>query len=115
MLKPTGVPNQDTAPDIESMVELLSDEHTREVLEALNETKQTASDLRENITASKPTVYRRLNVLEEKGIVEVSHELRSDGHHAKTYSLVPCSVNIDIDGSGFDGNVTADTPVRAAD
>jgi predicted transcriptional regulator len=97
------------------MVELLSDEHTREVLEALNETQQTASTLRENINASKPTVYRRLNALEEAGIVEVSHKLCTDGHHAKTYSLVPCSVNIDIDGSGFNGNVNADTPMQVAD
>lgn len=114
-MKPTTVPGRDTGPEVEEVVELLSDDHTREIVEALTNTEQTAGDIRAKTTASKCTVYRRLNALEEADIVEVSYELCSDGHHAKTFSLVPCSVTIDIGGEGLDGEVDARKRAKAAD
>ena len=102
---PTLTERTATTPDAEEIVELLSDEHTKDIIETLEDNEQTASEIILNTDASKCTVYRRLNELEDKGMVSVSHEIRSDGHHAKTYSLVPCSVNIDIGCSGVDADM----------
>jgi hypothetical protein len=54
-----------------AVLDLLEDEYTRRILEALAEEPRPARELIEATDASRATVYRRLNSLQDHGLVEV--------------------------------------------
>ena len=72
----------------DAVLELLSDEYARRVLESLSDRPATAPALVESMAASRATIYRRLNDLEAAGIVEAAVAVDPDGHHRKRYHLV---------------------------
>lgn len=69
-------------------LELLGDEHTRDVLHAVAERPRSGSEVAEAVSVSKPTAYRRLNRLEEAGFVTTHTKLDPNGNHHKRYSAV---------------------------
>lgn len=89
----------------EAALELLSDDNVRTILEAISERPRPPRDLIEVCEASKPTVYRRLNRLEEAGLVEAEIVLRSDGHHRKEFSSNSERVTLDFDGGSLAAEV----------
>jgi DNA-binding transcriptional ArsR family regulator len=81
---------------------LLDDEYTREVLIALSSGPQRGRDLETVCDASRPTVYRRVNRLEEAGLVKAEMTVDPDGHHCKKFRLVRDRLTVAIE----DGTIT---------
>lgn len=78
-------------------LELLADSYARELLVELSHKPQCGRALAEACSFSRPTVYRRLNRLEDAGLVDAETRLEADGNHCKEFSLVRDSLNVTID------------------
>lgn len=71
--------------DVETLLDLLSDEYARTVLSALGEESLPARALAERLEMSRATVYRRLDGLEEAGLVESTMSVHPEGNHRKRF------------------------------
>ena len=70
----------------ETVLELLEDEYARSILIEASIEPMSVETLTERCNASPPTIYRRIERLEEHEFVQSYQELDPDGHHYKTYS-----------------------------
>lgn len=71
--------------ELSSVVSLLDDAHARTILRATSIDPMSKSELAEHCDVSLPTVSRRIDRLEETGLVREETRLRSDGHHDSVY------------------------------
>jgi len=88
--------------DAECFLEVISDTYARNILSALADCPTAAASLGEELDASRPTVYRRLNSLESAGLIESTVALDADGHHRKRFHIVVDSANLTFDSSGIE-------------
>ena len=72
--------------DATSVIDLLGDAYTRDILSSLKEGPKTARELVTACDGSRPTIYRRLNALEETDLVTTQNQIDPDGHHRKEYA-----------------------------
>ena len=98
--------SEPSIPDAE-LLDLLGDEYTREVLEAVIDQPRSGRGVAEATSVSKPTAFRRLNELDEAGLVTTEMCLDGDGHHHKEYRAVVTDIAIELDGEGL--SVTVET------
>jgi predicted transcriptional regulator len=92
--------------DQETILSLMSDEYARGILDALGTGSLSARELINRMDASRATVYRRLDRLEEAGIVESSMEIHPEGHHRKQFQVTVDRVNLAFEPDGVTVNVT---------
>lgn len=71
--------------DPDELLSLLSDEHALEILKLLHDRDLPAREIADEVSASRATVYRRLNRLEEAGLVDTSMVFHSEGHHRQHF------------------------------
>lgn len=102
-----GTTQSDQPPTVqaEELLELLGDEYTRCVLRAITDQARTGREIVEATDASKPTVYRRLDQLEEAGLVDVTQKIDPDGHHCKQFSAVIAGFDFEFDQDGVSVSV----------
>lgn len=100
----TGVAN-------EELLELLGDEYARAILEELSARPTGAGDLVDRVEMSRATVYRRLDRLEEHGLVVADVAIDPDGNHHKVFEPTLECVTVDLD----DGNPVVDVELRDDD
>jgi predicted transcriptional regulator len=93
--------------DQETLLSLMSDEYARRILNALGTRALSARELIERLDVSRATVYRRLDSLEEAGIVGSSMEIHPDGHHRKQFQITIERVNLAFEPDGVTVDVTA--------
>lgn len=96
---------QESDINIEAALSLCSDEYAMEILESLKRGPSTAAQLRECCDGSKVTIYRRLNSLEDAGLIDSRMKLQCDGNHCKLYSPVVDRITITITDDGFDTKI----------
>lgn len=70
---------------IEEVLDTIGDEHARHVLAAVSQTPKSAKELAGELDLSLPTVYRRLEILEEHKLVSNQTAVAEDGNHYKIY------------------------------
>ncbi|QGN05986.1 ArsR family transcriptional regulator [Halorhabdus sp. CBA1104] len=70
---------------IEEVLDTIGDQHARRVLAAISEDSKSAKQLSEELDLSLPTVYRRLEILEEHELVTERTEVAEDGNHFNVY------------------------------
>lgn len=75
----------DEEPSVDTVLDVLHDEHARAILEATSQEPMTAKALERHCDASRTTIYRRLERLEELDLVEEQTRPRPDGHHDTLY------------------------------
>jgi predicted transcriptional regulator len=97
--------------DVPVQLELLDDEYTREILAALGTGPQEGRELDDRCSASRATIYRRLNRLEEAGLVTTEMALDADGHHRKRFCLVRDRLTVAI----TDGAITVTAHPKTAE
>ncbi|WP_313694390.1 helix-turn-helix domain-containing protein [Halorarum halobium] len=74
-------------PDIETVAGLLADETARAILTRTSQEPMSASTLKRRCDASGPTIYRRLERLQDCDlIVERTRPDPERGHHRKVYA-----------------------------
>jgi DNA-binding transcriptional ArsR family regulator len=98
----------DGAPPIDELLELLDDEYARAVLEAIESEAKAAREIVAACDASRPTVYRRLNRLEDAGLVDTRTTYDPDGHHRQVYRARVEEVTLRLGPDGLDAEVTLD-------
>lgn len=104
----------------DGVIDVIEDDYAQEILRMISEEPRTGPELVEAIDASKPTVYRRLSMLEEQDMVETATDLDPDGHHRTAYRLAVSAIHIDIQDGSLEVSVereptAADRFTRAVD
>lgn len=87
-------------PDCDSILELLGDEYAREIVDALAAGAATATELVDCCDGSDVTIYRRLNCLEDAGVVRSTPKLSPDGNHCSRYELVLERMTVSLTDDG---------------
>lgn len=82
---PAEQPSAPETTDAEELLSLLGDEYARAVLEAIAQTPRPGREIVEETGFSKATVYRRLDSLEEAGLVASETVFDPDGHHRERF------------------------------
>lgn len=90
------------------VIELLDDEYARAILITTSDQPMSATTLSEECDASLPTVYRRLEWLEDARLIEAQTVPDSEGHHYKVYRSTLERFAIEIE----DGTLTAELDIR---
>ena len=75
----------DEEQSIEEILDTIGDEHARKVLAAISREPQSAKELSEECDLSLPTVYRRIEMLNEYDLVKDQTLVAEDGNHYKVY------------------------------
>ena len=88
-------------------LDLLDDEHTREILVALYRGPRRGRELTATCGASRSTVYRRLDRLHAAGFVTTETVVDPDGHHCDAYRLARDRLTVRIDADGLTVTVEA--------
>jgi predicted transcriptional regulator len=70
---------------IEEVLNTIGDEHARTVLAAISREPRPAKDLAEACDLSLPTIYRRIELLQEHNLIEERTAVADDGNHFKVY------------------------------
>ncbi len=96
----TNRPEDECPVESTQLLPLLGDEYVIEILRTIGEAAAPAREIAEEVGVSRATVYRRLDRLEEAGLVQASMLYNPDGHHKQQYEVAVDRVHLDIgDGS----------------
>lgn len=111
----TGNDDDSVSVDPADLLSVLEDEHARVILDAVSDQPQPARELVEECDASRATVYRRLNRLEEQGLVTSGMQIDPSGNHRKVFEATLDEATISLSGEGFCVEVTVESPEVLAD
>lgn len=78
---------------IEDVLDTIGDDYAREILAAISEEPRSAKELADACDLSLPTVYRRIETLQEHDLVVSETAVAEDGNHYEIFE------------SNFDGTV----------
>lgn len=95
-----GIVADDCPPD--EVFALLDDEYARSLLSATSHEPMTAPELSDQCDMSVSTVYRRLNALEDCGLVTAEHVPDLDGNHKRRYEAHLDTLVVSLDDGDFD-------------
>lgn len=93
---------QESATDAASVIDLLGDTFTRNILVSLKAEPKTARELVSACDGSRPTVYRRLKALEETDLVTTRNQIDPDGHHRKEFATHVTSIVLNLEPEDFE-------------
>lgn len=96
--------------DVESALDVLSDDYACRILGALEDGPRGAADLAEVCDMSRATAYRRLERLEDLGFVTAEMTYDADGHHRKRFHLALDELHVEVGPHGVDGSVSLAEP-----
>jgi DNA-binding transcriptional ArsR family regulator len=99
-----------TSTAAETLLALLGDEYTCRLLTTLDGRSLPAAALVERCEMSRATVYRRLDRLEDAGLVTSQLRYDPDGHHRREFELALDSIELRVDQGGVDGTVRTAEP-----
>lgn len=90
---------------LEAALQMLADEYVQSILRTLAGETLSAPELTDRCEASSVTVYRRLNELEEAGLVVSEMEIDPDGNHRKVFSNALEEITLSLCPDGFEGDL----------
>jgi DNA-binding transcriptional ArsR family regulator len=70
---------------IEEVLDTIGDESAREILAAVSVEPRPAKEVAEEVDLSLPTVYRRIELLEDNDLVKSRTLVAEDGNHYQVY------------------------------
>jgi len=92
----------DDESSIEEILNTIGDAHARTVLASISRKPGSAKELGERLELSQPTIYRRLELLEENDLIEDRTLVADDGNHYKEYTCKFNSTVISLDDDEYD-------------
>lgn len=96
---------------VDALVELLNDDYAPDIAARITDEPKGARTLAEECDVSRATVYRRLERLQETGLVDVAMRHDADGHHHKVFRLVVDAAALTLGEDGFEAELSpADGP-----
>lgn len=93
-------------PSAEELLDALGDGEARRILEAINPEPLSAKELGEALDLSLPTVYRRLETLEELDLVTARTLVAKNGNHYKVFECNFESTVVVLEGEEFEIEVS---------
>jgi DNA-binding transcriptional ArsR family regulator len=87
---------------IEDVLDTIGDQHARTVLAAISREPRSAKELSEVCDLSLPTIYRRLEILEEHDLVTERTTVAEDGNHYNVYECNFDSTVIRLEDDEYD-------------
>lgn len=96
--------------DVESALDVLSDDYACRILATLDGGPMGAAALAEACDMSRATAYRRLERLAEVGFVAAEMSYDADGHHRKRFHLALEELQVEVGPQGVDGSVSLAQP-----
>lgn len=100
----------DTEASPETLIDLLGDEYARAFLGAIRAEPKSARELAEECAVSRSTVYRRLDRLQEAGLVVERLECEPNGHHRRTFAAAVETVGVELGDAGFETAIEPGNP-----
>lgn len=99
---------QQTETDVssEEILALLDADYTQSILGAIQRTPKSARELAAECGASRPTVYRRLNSLQDAGLIETEMLIDADGHHRTVFEATVEQVSVELTDAGLSVRVS---------
>ncbi|ELZ79122.1 ArsR/SmtB family transcription factor [Haloferax larsenii] len=97
-------------PELSEILDILSDEYARDILAATSIKPMSAQQLATQCEMSKPTVYRRVEQLQEYGLIEEQTKVQKSGNHYKVYAATLSEFSLELDVGSFEASVTRTTP-----
>ncbi|RQG98146.1 ArsR/SmtB family transcription factor [Natrarchaeobius oligotrophus] len=91
----------DEAP-IEEILNTIGDEHARTVLASISREPGSAKELADRLDLSQPTIYRRIDVLQEYDLIKERTLVADDGNHYKEYTCNFNSTVISLEDDEYD-------------
>ena len=92
--------------DLSTVLAVLDDEYARDILTQTSVESMSASTLSDRCDASLPTIYRRLERLEECQLVTEETELAPDGNHYSVYSANLEGLELSLEDGSFELEIT---------
>lgn len=102
-------------------LELLSDDCASRILSIVVTEPAPAREIAQRLDVSRATVYRRLDRLEEAGLVDATLSYDPGGHHRRVYRATVDQLTVTISDDGVtvepadDGPAVAEPPVAHTD
>jgi DNA-binding transcriptional ArsR family regulator len=90
---------------LDDIVDLLADEYARLILRATSVEPLSAGELSRKYDMSPPTVYRRLERLQDMALVDVQQRIDPDGHHSKEYAAALSGIQISLEDGIYEFDV----------
>lgn len=87
------------------MFDALCSDHAREILIATHSEPRSAEELADHCDISLPTVYRRVNTLVERDLLEENLQADPAGNHYTLYVSTLDSLRFDLETAGFAASV----------
>jgi len=87
---------------IEEILDTIGDEYAREILAAVSMKARSAKELGEELDLSLPTVYRRIEILEEHDLITSRTLVADDGNHYQVYECNFDSTVIRLEDDEYD-------------
>ncbi|SDX78100.1 ArsR/SmtB family transcription factor [Halobellus clavatus] len=97
-------------PEPGAVLDVLSDEYARSILAATSVKPMSAQQLADECGMSKPTVYRRVERLQEHDLLGERTEIQDDGNHYSVYVATLSEVSIELDDGSFEADVQRREP-----
>lgn len=88
--------------DPDTLFDVFGDELARHVLVLASEEALSAEDLAAHCEASLPTIYRRVDTLEELDLLQARIHVDGDGNQYREFETALKRVNFAIDAGGID-------------
>ncbi|ELZ84354.1 winged helix-turn-helix domain-containing protein [Haloferax larsenii] len=92
----------------DDLLDILGDTEGRALLTALRREPQSAKELASTTDLSLPTVYRRLDKLTTRGLVDSTTEVEADGTHYRRYECSFDEAVITLTTDGFSTELSLD-------
>lgn len=86
------------------VLDALGSSRARQLLLALRAEPRTAKELQRATGYSLPTIYRRLNDLQQAGLITEGLRVATSGNHTRTFELAAAEIRISIE-SGFPADI----------
>lgn len=84
------------------VLDVLGDENAREILALVNQEARSAKSLAEKCGVSLPTIYRRLEVLEDCDLVKTRSVVGENGNQYSVYASNFDSTIVSLEGATYD-------------
>lgn len=100
----TDTPDPSTA----ELLDLFGDQYTRRVFEAVADEPRSGREVAEAADISRATAYRRLNALEDAGLVNTEMVFCEDGNHWERYEAAATELSVTVTDGSIEATVDRD-------
>ena len=87
--------------DLETIAGFLEDETARTILAATSVEPMTVKDLTDHVEASKPTIYRRIERLEDHDLLDAHVQPDRAGHQENVYRATFDRLTVELDDGTY--------------